>query len=60
MAKKVEAVGAAGGTGDKGMASAIEEAMSKAITEAQAAGVTDPDKLRALMLAARKAVVGPK
>jgi hypothetical protein len=51
---------AAGGSGAMGVASYtsvdIEAAMSGAITKAHADGVTDPVKVKDLMMAARKAV----
>lgn len=60
----VEAVATASGrtdmaNGDVGkspLASLIEAAMSKAVTDCYEAGVTDPDEVRAKMLDAREAV----
>ncbi len=52
---------AAGATGRLGPAlytsKDIEAAMSKAIKQAHSEGITDPIKVRSLMMAARKAVV---
>jgi len=56
-AKIVEATGVAGGTGTPGVsATAIEEAMSKAVLKAMSEGVSDPDEIRDRKLAAREAV----
>lgn len=57
----VEAVGAIALSnpsrpGSKAMAAAIERAMSDAVIECSAAGVTDPDKVRLRMLHARDRV----
>lgn len=43
----------------KARVKAIEDAMSKAVTDAYAAGLVDPDEIRARMLSAREAVLHP-
>jgi hypothetical protein len=58
-ARIVEAIATFAGAGRLGRgisAREIEAAMAAAACEAAAAGITDPDKVRALMLAAREKV----
>jgi hypothetical protein len=56
--KVVEAVGIAISHADRTpLAERIAEAMRQAVIKAQADGVTDPDKIRAAMMAARDAVM---
>lgn len=59
---EVFAVGVAVGNGDtpSGIARAkiIEAAITDAIAQAQAEGITDPEVIRARILAARDAIVG--
>jgi len=57
---KVKAVGTASASlsGDrKGLAAAIQDAMSKAVLECYAEGIKDPVRMRERMMAARQAVV---
>lgn len=54
----VEAAGAAAASKDPNRAKAIEEAMSKAVLQSLADGVTDPAEQRKRMLAARDAARG--
>ena len=57
---KVKAVGTASASlsGDrKGLAVAIQDAMSKAVLACYADGITDPVKMRERMMAARQAVI---
>lgn len=51
-------VGGAGGAGEAGaLGQAVEAAMSRAIHEAAADGITDPNEIRERMLRARDAVL---
>lgn len=50
----VRAVGTASISSTPGLAKAIEGAMSAAVLDAAEKGITDPDKVRALMMAARE------
>ena len=52
----VEADAAFSGHKNKDLAKRIEQAMAGAALQAQAEGVTDPDEIRRLMLAARDRV----
>jgi formaldehyde-activating enzyme involved in methanogenesis len=55
--KIVEAVGSAGNDpADLLNPSAIQDAMSQAVADAQAEGITDPDEIRDRALAAREQV----
>ncbi len=53
-----EATGAAASAKDGDLAKRIETAMSDAVTEAAAKGITDPNQIRQRMLEARDAVKG--
>jgi hypothetical protein len=53
----VEAVGTAGASGTKGLASKeMEQAMAAAVQQAYDAGMTDPEELRRVQLEARARV----
>lgn len=54
---KGEAVGAASRSVDPTRAQRVEQAMAQAAARAQASGVTDPNEIRAAMLAARDDVL---
>lgn len=53
MSKIVAATGTAAGTHNVTLASVLEKAMSDAITAAYADGITDPEEVLALKLAAK-------
>jgi hypothetical protein len=57
MSKIVEAVGIAVHATDPNRGKRIEEVMTQAVKDAQAKGITDPDKIRRLILQARDKVV---
>lgn len=55
-ARIVEAVGVAASGRSRALGQAIESAMSQAVLEAMKEGITDPDAVRAMKLAARARV----